>query len=45
VTNNMVIVPHPPYHFVSQIENKTEGMAFWNSVWHPKGITSSTQQH
>jgi hypothetical protein len=28
VTNNMVIVPHPPYHFVSQIENKTEGMAF-----------------
>jgi hypothetical protein len=31
--------------FVSQIANETEGMTFWNSVWHPKGIASGTQQH
>jgi hypothetical protein len=52
VTNkNMVIVPHPSYspdlvplwfHFVSQMENGTEGTMFWNSIWHPKGITSGT---
>jgi hypothetical protein len=30
---------------VSQIENETEGTMFWNSVWHPQGITSGTQQH
>jgi hypothetical protein len=30
--------------FVSQIENETEG-TFWNSVWHPKGITSGARQH
>jgi hypothetical protein len=30
---------------VSQIENETEGMTFWNSVWHPKGMASGTQQH
>jgi hypothetical protein len=31
--------------FVSQIENETEGMTFWNSVWHLTGITSGTRQH
>jgi hypothetical protein len=39
INSNMVIVPHPPYlldlaplwfRFVSQIENETEGMTFWN---------------
>jgi hypothetical protein len=53
VTNNMVIVSHPPYSAdlgpcdfaVSQIENETEGMMFWNSIWHPKGIANSTWQH
>jgi hypothetical protein len=35
-----------PHDFaVSQIENETEGMIFWNSVWHPKGIASGTRQH
>jgi hypothetical protein len=51
--NNMVSVPHSPYWpdltpwfcFVSQIENETEGMTFWNSVWHPKGIARGTRQH
>jgi hypothetical protein len=49
--NNMVIVPQPPYspdlapwfRFASQIESETEGMTFWNSVWHPKWITSGTR--
>jgi hypothetical protein len=53
VTNNMVIVLHPPYspdlapwfRFVSQIENGTERTTFWNSVWHPMGIASGTRQH
>jgi hypothetical protein len=31
--------------FVSQIENETEEITFWNSVWHPKGITRGTRQH
>jgi hypothetical protein len=51
VTNNIFIVPLPPYSpdlapcdfAVSQIENDTEGMMFWNSVWHPRGIASGTQ--
>jgi hypothetical protein len=30
---------------VSQIENETEGTKFWNSVRHPKGITSGTRQN
>jgi hypothetical protein len=29
----------------SWIENGIEGMTFWNGAWHPKGITSSTQQN
>jgi hypothetical protein len=33
------------FRLVSQIENETEGMKFWNSVWHPKRITSITRQH
>jgi hypothetical protein len=33
------------FRFVSQIENETEWTTFWNSVWHPKGIRSSTRQH
>jgi hypothetical protein len=46
VTNNsMDIVPRPSYFLdlgpmifclLSQMENETEGMTFWNSVWHPK---------
>jgi hypothetical protein len=51
--NNMVIVPHPPYlpDLAPVISlcflnwNETEGTTFWNSVWHPKGIASSTRQH
>jgi hypothetical protein len=52
--NNSLIIPYPPYSpdlgpcdldFFSQIENETEGMTFWNSVWHPKGIASGTRQH
>jgi hypothetical protein len=30
---------------VSQIKNETEEMMFWNSIWHPKGFASGTQQH
>jgi hypothetical protein len=35
----------PWFRSVSQIENESEGMTFWNSVWHLKGITSGTRQH
>jgi hypothetical protein len=39
------ILPLVPWFcFVSQIENETEGTTSWNSVWHPKGIASGTQQ-
>jgi hypothetical protein len=31
--------------FFSQNENETEGMTFWNSIRHPKGIGSGTRQH
>jgi hypothetical protein len=30
---------------VPQTENETEGMTFWNSVWHQKGIARGTWQH
>jgi hypothetical protein len=33
------------FRFVSQIQNKTEGTMFWNSVWHPKGTASGTRHH
>jgi hypothetical protein len=33
------------FRFVSQIENETEGITFWDSVWHPKGIASSTRHY
>jgi hypothetical protein len=49
----MVIIPQPPYlldlapcYFTfSKIKKETEGTMFWNSVWHPKGIASSTRQY
>jgi hypothetical protein len=50
--NNMFIVSpfsllagvsHLWFCFVSQIENETEGMTFWNCVWHPKGIVNCAQ--
>jgi hypothetical protein len=31
------------FRFVTQFENETEGTTFWNGVWHPKGIASSTR--
>jgi hypothetical protein len=54
VTNsNIVIVPLPPYSMdvapcdfalFPKLKMKLKGRRF-ESVWHPKGITSGTRQH
>jgi hypothetical protein len=53
VTNNMVIVPHPPYSpdsapsgfaLLPKVKMKLKGRCFETIVWHPKGIASSSRQ-
>jgi hypothetical protein len=54
VTNNTVIVPHPPYSsdysapsdfaLFTKLKMELKGRHFLNSDWHPKRVASGTQQ-